>query len=339
MMEFVFILNIKHNMNNNQIPLDLIIKEIQEELSESLDKAGFYYRVFSRSKSISSIKKKLAAKKDLYKANGKKLQDVIGIRFVFYFSEDVEIFAEHLRSLDKFIEESNSSKDLEKMPNTDLGSLCDKVFMPSRLNLIFRMDEKKTRELQNILREHKDDVEIRLIDNTYEIQLRTVLSEGWHEVEHDLRYKCKNDPWWEYCSEESRMLNGIYASLETSERALDHLFSQMAYKNYQKKDWQAMMRNHFRIKFVEDSLSPEIRDILTRNSRPAKVLLKYEKSKLSHLLFHANRTFPLLMDNVIHLINEMHGKEKDEELSRTASSGLIKRIEDVFFKDKEEIGT
>ena len=76
-------------MNNNQIPLDLIIKEIQEELSESLDKAGFYYRVFSRSKSISSIKKKLTSKKNLYEANGKKLQDIIGIRFVFYFSEDV----------------------------------------------------------------------------------------------------------------------------------------------------------------------------------------------------------------------------------------------------------
>lgn len=324
-------------MNNNQIPLDLIIREIQDELSESLDKAGFYYRVFSRSKSISSVKKKLTAKKDLYKANGKKLQDIIGIRFVFYFSEDVEIFAEYLRSLDKFIEESNSSKDLEKMPNTDLGNLCDKVFMPSRLNLIFGMDEKKTRELQNILREYKDDVEIRLIDNTYEIQLRTVLSEGWHEVEHDLRYKCKNDPWWEYCSEESRMLNGIYASLETSERALDHLFSQMAYKNYRKRDWQAMMRNHFRIKFNEDSLSPEIGDFLTRNTRLAKVILKYGKSELSRLLFHANLSFPLRMDNVIHLINEMRGEEKNQELSQTAPSILINKIEKMFFKPEEEV--
>lgn len=336
MKEPAFILNT--NMNGNQLLLDFIIKEIQEELSEPLNKAGFYYRVFARSKSIASITKKLTLKGDLYRSECKKLQDIIGIRFVFYFSEDVEIFAEHLRSLDNFIDESNSLKDLEQTESdTFLGSLCDKVFMPNRLNLIFKLDEKKTKELNNTLRNCEDNMEIQLIDNTYEVQLRTVLSEGWHEVEHDLRYKCKNDSWWKYCGEESRMLNGIYASLETSERALEHLFSQMAYKNYKNKDWQAMLRNHFRIKFVEGGLSQEIEEIFKNNPRLAKVILKHEKSRLSRLLFHASSIYPLHMDNVIHLINEMRGNEKDMELSKIATPLLKEKIEKIFDTPKKGI--
>ena len=45
------------------------------------------------------------------------------------------------------------------------------------------------------------------IEPTFKIQIRTVFSEGWHEVEHDLRYKCKDD--WEGCELYSHTLNGI----------------------------------------------------------------------------------------------------------------------------------
>ncbi|MBK7959276.1 MAG: hypothetical protein IPK03_14995 [Bacteroidetes bacterium] len=31
-----------------------------------------------------------------------------------------------------------------------------------------------------------------LVDSTFEVQLRTILSEGWHEIDHDLRYKSIN---------------------------------------------------------------------------------------------------------------------------------------------------
>lgn len=73
-----------------------------------------------------------------------------------------------------------------------LEKLTDKVFMPTRLNLIFRMDDFCSRELVNVLKDI-DGIDSSLIDCTYEIQLRTVLSEGWHEVEHDLRYKCRTE--------------------------------------------------------------------------------------------------------------------------------------------------
>ena len=50
------------------------------------------------------------------------------------------------------------------------------------------MEERHTEELQKELSNVDiNEFDAALIDNTYEIQLRTVLSEGWHEVEHDLR--------------------------------------------------------------------------------------------------------------------------------------------------------
>jgi len=230
-----------------------IIKPILYDLSLRLDRAGIYYRVFTRSKSLDSIKKKLEKKADQYSREGKKLQDIIGIRLVFYFLEDVEIVASHLREKSIRDSESNSIHDLREHEVDGIGGLADKIFMPSRLNLVFRMDDHTTNELMCILKSCEDFIDRELVDNTYEVQLRTVLSEGWHEVEHDLRYKCKDEDWWSYCDQESRMLNGIYASLETSERTLGQLFAEISYKNYKQKDWEAMIRNHLRIKIQKDS--------------------------------------------------------------------------------------
>ena len=311
-------------MEKDQIPADFrnaVITPILDELSKALDKAGIYYRVFSRSKSPESIKRKLKQKGDKYREEGKKLQDIIGNRFVFYFLDDIEIFASYLRKRNNFLEESNSTKELEEAKEESIGSLSDKIFMPSRLNLIFRMEADIATELGYIL-QNIDGIDTNLIDTTYEVQLRTVLSEGWHEVEHDLRYKCRDEVWWDYCQIESRMLNGIYASLETSERALSHLFFEISYKNYKKKDWEAMLRNHLRIK-LSDNLSTKIKKILDSSNDVAKLILKQEKEKVISLLFYAPSSFPLNINNIVYLINEMQEREKSEELSKLAGENPI----------------
>ena len=293
-----------------------IIKPILDDLSLRLDRAGIYYRVFTRSKSLYSIKKKLEKKADQYRREGKKLQDIIGIRLVFYFLEDVEIVASHLREKSIRDSESNSIHDLREHEVDGIGGLADKIFMPSRLNLIFRMDDHATNELMCILKSCEDFIDRELVDNTYEVQLRTVLSEGWHEVEHDLRYKCKDEDWWIYCAQESRMLNGIYASLETSERTLGQLFAEISYKNYKQKDWEAMIRNHLRIKIQKDSLSPEVKKVLDESNKTAKFILKQEKKELLDCLFRATRPYPLSMENIVYLINEMQDEgEKNDRLS------------------------
>ena len=51
--------------------------------------------------------------------------------------------------------------------------------MPERLNLVMRMTPYEQDLFNTAVQEYGDQAE--LIDATYEIQLRTVLSEGWHE--------------------------------------------------------------------------------------------------------------------------------------------------------------
>lgn len=287
----------------NELNLQYIINSIASDVETPLKHSGIFYRIFSCSKSINSIKRKLNLKQGVYSSNGKKMQDIIGIRIVFYFLEDIDVFCSHLRSLPNFIDESNSYKELEQKGSVDgLEKLTDKVFMPTRLNLIFRMDDFCSRELVNVLKDI-DGIDSSLIDCTYEIQLRTVLSEGWHEVEHDLRYKCRTEKWWNYCEVESRMLNGIYATLETSERAMGTIFTSIALKNYKEKDWIAMIRNHLCIRLLDETLPDWMLDLLNSQKELSKGILKSSRSELLSILFKLS--FPLKMENLIYLINRL----------------------------------
>lgn len=285
------------------IDFSLFEKRIVEQLKEHLNHSGVFYRIFSRSKSVQSIKNKLEKKKDKYSTNGSKMQDLIGIRIVFYFLDDIHVFADYLRKRDFYVDESNSERDLAKTDIKDID-LVNTVFMPTRLNFVCRIPEKLIEDLQQQLLQ-VTEFDARLIDMTYEVQLRSVLSEGWHEVEHDLRYKCKDEPWWSYCKEESRFLNGIFATLETSERSMKELFSNIAYKNYKNKDWAAMMRNHFCLRFIDSELDPWLVDLFNKSIDVAKAYYRLDRSVLIKVLCQSPITLKLKMMNVIFLINRM----------------------------------
>lgn len=289
--------------------LNFVINNILSDLKRMLDNAGIYYRIFARQKSIESIKKKMDIKASAYKSSGKKMQDIIGVRIVFYFMEDVEIISEYLHGLSSYVNDSNSKEDIEEANKqvTSIKNLDDKIFMPTRLNLIFRMESRDSNELKMELDNASSSVtfDTSLIDDTYEIQLRTVLSEGWHEVEHDLRYKTKNESWWMDCDVESRMLNGIYATLETSERAMDYIFSTIAYKNYRKKEWSAMIRNHLRIHTLDFSIPNYMIDILNDDNELAKNIFRIERKEIINHLLNYGSAYPLKMENIVFLINRM----------------------------------
>lgn len=318
-----------------------IEKDIVDTLKGVLDKAGMYYRIFSRIKSAESIKRKLSEKAQKYRETGNKMQDIIGIRVVFYFQKDVDIFAQRLRLLPGYDanNESCSAKDIDnisgiiKQWDDDdsnkkmmklLLPLHDKTFMPERLNIVMNMTEKQKNManlvLASYLRVGKMDSYTDLIDYTYEIQLRTVLSEGWHEVEHDLRYKTKNESWWDYCYEESRMLNGIYASLETSEKALSQMIDGISYKNYKNKSWDAMLRFHFCRRTMETPLSQELCDILDSDSSLAKELLRTSVEELTSWLWDLRISIPITVDNIVYLVNRM--KIQDSKIFERETSAI-----------------
>lgn len=270
-----------------------VIKEIETELESVLNKCGIMYHIFSRTKSVTSINRKLEKKAESYKAEGKKMQDLLALRITLYFSDDVELVHDFLRSRSNFDSESVDEAEVDK-------------FCPKRLNLIMRIPEEQKKDMQVAIVETGFPD---LIDDTYEIQIRTILSEGWHEVEHDLRYKCKDD-WSEY-KEESRLLNGIYATLESSEWSMLTLFDRISYAQYKKGEWDAMLRNKMRLRFADKGLSQELFDFLSSNKDLAKRVFRARRSKVLKMVMEKHFSFPLTYDTVIHLINHIDVKNKE----------------------------
>jgi putative GTP pyrophosphokinase len=143
--------------------------------------------------------------------------------------------------------------------------------------------------------------DFQFIDDTFEIQFRTTLSEGWHEVDHLMRYKCKSD--WSELTNESRMLNGIYASLETNDQALKALFDDIAYLHYKAKRWEAMLRNKLRLRFTLKNLDNDIVMYLDENSEFGKDIYKLNRNKIISTYINSTLSFPPTFDNWIFYIN------------------------------------
>ena len=182
-----------NNVEEYYLPCDTnICVELENMISRELDAGGLLYRIFSRAKERGSVLKKIQNKIDEYIREDKKLQDAIGIRIVLYFADDIDICINILKRFFRLLEVVYDRPDTE-------------TFRPQRINTVFELPKG----MDGISKEIRDKCRI---DNTIEIQIRTIFSEGWHEVEHDLRYKYKSD--WDDEIEMSRDLNGIFAMLE-----------------------------------------------------------------------------------------------------------------------------
>lgn len=288
----------------NTINFNRIAKTISENLESEINRIGLFYRIFYRVKSSESIDRKLITKN--YSKNDKKMQDLIGLRIVVYFKDDVEILKNTLTSKFDCIDTTIDLEDEIK-------------FEPTRINLIFRLPKDHSEELYAIF--DKQDV----IDNTYEVQIRTIFSEGWHEVEHDMRYKCKDE--WESQKDFSRILNGIYASLETTDWSILSLFDQLAYSNYLDKNVVAMIRNKFRIRFINSDLSLELIEAL-KDTEIQKKIYRFDRSELLNHISNESLRFPLNMTNIILLIN--HLSIKDKVLTNLTNDAL----KESFIKNK-----
>ncbi len=275
-------------MNHNTV-LDTILDSIIEQMEADLMRCGFMYHIFGRAKSERSIKEKMEKKCEGYRHDGKKMQDLLALRITLYFSDDVEILHQYLMKHPFFLDETIDSDD-------------DRTFCPKRLNMVIRVPENWQRDLQDYYqRTYPEWAD--LMDTTCEIQIRTILSEGWHEVEHDLRYKCQED--WAEFKDESRLLNGIFATLESSEWSMLTLFDKMAYSFYKKRIWTNMLRNKMRLRFYDKGLSEDVDRYLTEHPTVGKSLYKVRRKKVMDFVLNNDFQFPLKYDTVMHLLNRV----------------------------------
>lgn len=234
------------------------------------------------------------------------MQDLIGVRIALYFKDDIDLCIEIIKNNYIVLE---IVRDEER---TDL-------FSPVRLNIVCKMPTE-------ICDNFSEDLWYYPIDDTFEIQIRTVFSEGWHEIEHDFRYKRKAD--WDDLVGSSRNLNGIFATLETCDWAILNLLDQLAYQKYHTGKWEAMLRNHFRIRMDNSPLRGDIITLFDSNHTIAKDFLKVDRMKLLLYLSRPDfHSFPLNINNLIFLTNELI--IKDSYLSSIAPPKIIEKCSNI----------
>ena len=71
------------------VNLQVVLQELKKSIEEQLKKCGLYYRLFSRVKNSESLAQKLNGGEYGDGENDKKVQDLLGIRVVLYYSDDL----------------------------------------------------------------------------------------------------------------------------------------------------------------------------------------------------------------------------------------------------------
>ena len=280
--------------------LRIIADRLESQISQRLNQCGLMFRLFSRVKTISSLHHKMQIKGDSYRAGKSLIQDMIGLRIVLYFQDDVDALAFFY--------------SYGEVVRTSIDELDSTTFRPQRLNLTCNLPTEFIEDFRKALPEELATY----IDNTYEIQIRTIFSEGWHEVEHDLRYKCKED--WEGCESYSRVLNGVIATLETAEWNMKSLFDQMARTNLQNKNYRAMLRNKMHLRIKGEDFSANIREFLFQHPHIAESILNTDRLIIILTLLNHQKPIEFTYDNLLFLINriEINNQElRDLEPEKT----------------------
>ena len=271
--------------------LQTIINKLESQIFQHLSQCGLMFRLFSRVKTIHSLHHKIHFKDERYIAGKLKIQDMIGLRIVLYFQDDVDALA-FFYSCGEVVKSS-------------IDELDSSTFRPQRLNLTCNLPAEFVDDFRKALPEEYASY----VDPTFEIQIRTIFSEGWHEVEHDLRYKCKED--WEGCESYSRVLNGVIATLETAEWNMKSLFDQVARTNLLNKNYRAMLRNKMHLRIKGEDFSVSVNHFLLEHPQVAESILNTDRFVIILSLLNHQKPIELTYDNLLFFINriEMHNPE------------------------------
>ena len=286
----------------------IVEQDLKRIISDRLEQCGLYYRVFSRTKTAASMAHKFELKD--YGEDNKKLQDLIGVRVNLYFDDDVDICKNIMENTFDVVEWSTSERSEEE-------------FKPTKLNGVCRLPAYLRSEIS-------PDTWEMYIDDTFEIQIKTMFFEGWHEIEHDMRYK--GEELWKDYKGFSRYFNSILATLELCDKSMVTLFEDLGHSLYKSGRWSDMIKSHFRLKLGEASLYPEVASLLDEDQQQvenlAKRIYKTSKQTLVEQLLRRSRKIPINVNTIIALLND--SQFHDSRLT------AIFKARDVYNDGREE---
>lgn len=285
----------------------IVEHDLKRIISDRLEQCGLYFRVFSRIKTAASMARKFEQKEY---GGDRKLQDLVGVRINLYFDDDVDICKDIMERTFEVLDWSTSERS-------------DEEFKPTKLNGVFRLPEYLKTEIST-------DTWNMSIDDTFEIQIKTMFFEGWHEIEHDMRYK--GEGIWSHYKGFSRYLNSILATLELCDKSMVTLFEDLGHTLYKSGRWSDMIKCHFRVKMADVPMYPEVEELLTKDlervDNLAKKLYKTPKWILVEQLLKRSRRIPINVNTIIALLND--GLFRDPRLT------AIFKKRDVYNDGREE---
>ncbi|MEI6856574.1 hypothetical protein [Psychrilyobacter sp.] len=153
---------------DNMQEYEIFIFHLQQKVEKILkDNNIFCVKTESRVKSLDSFKKKLEIKKDKYENPLEDMTDILGIRIITYYREDLDSILNLLKENFK-IDYKNSTNKLKSLKYNEMGYLS--------LHYIckYKACQKKIYGCN---------------DFKFEVQIRTALQHIWAQIDHQLRYK------------------------------------------------------------------------------------------------------------------------------------------------------
>lgn len=261
-------------------------------VENKLNELGILSRVFGRVKSVDSVQAKVVSHEKQgkpYRIDGSKMQDFYGLRVVVYFADDVEVARRVLGNLFTYDSESVSDVSSDK-------------FGPVRCNVIYKLPD-------DLIAQSRAMQHLPLLDQTLEVQFRTVLSEGWHEVEHDLRYKRQHA--WEQHEDLGRLINAILATLEGSDWTLLKVFDDLAHRHYKRQDYLEMVHAKFRLRFRNIDQFEDIWRLLAQDAALAKELFRVDRAEYLGKLLEIRGSVPTTPENVVLLANRFFMRHQE----------------------------
>ena len=274
----------------DDVNLGMALEEIKANIEEQLKKCGLYYRLFSRVKGTRSLAQKIAGGNYGFAENQRKVQDLVGVRIVLYYSDDLSPCR---NILEKTFAQNGSWSVNERTVNQ---------FQATKINGVFEIP-------QRLLELVKEDTWKLPVDATFEVQIRTVLFEGWHEIEHDMRYKDvknKRQNLWKGNQELARTMNSILASLELCDWSLSSLFENLARKHLEKKNWELMLRSRYRLRMEDVPMKPELAAYLDEKKEVARLFFNCDKVKMVNALMDENVHTRLTFDVLMKVLNDTY---------------------------------
>ena len=279
----------RENVEKIHVP-DIVVEDLVDIIEEKLKKSGMYFRIAHRVKAVDSMVDKMRMKQ--YGVDGsenehRKLQDLVGLRIILYYSDDMRIC---MNLLDTLFSEPG---EWETSENTDYE------FRAMKTNGVFRMPSYLWKSIENpVLQDY--------IDDTFEIQVRTNAFEGWHEIEHDMRYKGTA-----FVGEDSeglaRKMNSILATFELCDDTIVSVMEDLGHRHYKNGHWDNMLRCHYRLTFTSERLSPEIAQCFAQDQDLAKIFYKFPRFPAIRELWNdmSQETPPLTLDRIVEVVNDI----------------------------------